>query len=284
MQLLLRAMPLLLVAAGLQAESISFTVAGLRVTPERWDKEANFDKIAKYARQAKALGAKLVITPEGFLEGYVGNSGANPGVTEERYRGIGESIDGPYLNKVRALAKELNIYVLVGFAELRGGRMYNSAVIFSPEGQVTLHYSKAHNAHDEPYNTKGTKFPVANTPLGCWGALICYDRQLPETSRVLAIEGAQMILVPSWGAYGEMNEVMMRTRAYENSVFVAFVHPKRCLFIDPRGTVIARDSGDSDQIVTAHIDLDSRVGHGPIRDRRPELYRILTTPASSSEN
>jgi predicted amidohydrolase len=107
------------------------------------------------------------------------------------------------------------------------------------------------------------------------GALICYDRQLPETSRILAIKGAQLILVPSWGAHGEMNEVMMRTRAYENSVYVAFVHPERCLIIDPKGNVIARDQGERDQVVIARVELDGRVGRGPIRDRRPDLYREI---------
>ena len=280
-EILPRLLTMFLAAACLQAAPISFTVAGLRVTPERWNKEANFAKLVTYARQASARGAKLVITPEGFLEGYVANDKQNPGVSEERYRSIGEGIDGPLITRVRGLARELNIYLLVGFAELRAGKMFNSAVIFSPEGNVTLHFSKAHNAHDEPYNTKGTQFPVADTPIGRLGALICYDRQLPETSRILAIKGAQFILVPAWGGYGEMNDAMMRTRANENSVFVAFVHPKRCLFIDPKGAVIAKDTGESDQIVTARIELDERIGHGAIRDRRPELYReILNSPTS----
>jgi len=276
----MRLLIMLLAAACLEAAPISFTVAGLRVTPERWNKEANFAKLATYARQASARVAKLVITPEGFLEGYVANDKQNPGISEERYRSIGEGIDGPLINRVRGLAKELKIYLLVGFAELRDGKMFNSAVIFSPEGAVTLHYSKAHNAHDEPYNTKGTLFPVADTVLGRLGTLICYDRQLPETSRILAIKGAQFILVPAWGSYGEMNDMMMRTRANENSVFVAFVHPKRCLFINPKGVVIAKDSGESDQIVTAHIELDEKIGSGSIRDRRPDLYREILNPVS----
>src|SRR5258708_2171876 len=118
-------------AACLQAAPIVFTVAGLRVTPERWNKEANFAKLDLYARQASARGAKLVITPEGFLEGYVANDKQNPGISEERYRSIGEGIDGPLINRVRSLARELKIYLLVGFAELRDGKMFNSAVIFS---------------------------------------------------------------------------------------------------------------------------------------------------------
>jgi predicted amidohydrolase len=259
----------------LHAAAISFTVAGLRVTPERWDKEANFAKLAKYAREGKAHGATLVITPEGFLEGYVGNTAANPDTTEERYRAAAEGIDGPLMTRVRALARELKIYLLAGFAESRGGNAYNSAAVFSPDGEVALHYSKMHNAHDEPFNTKGVEFPVAETPLGRWGALICYDRRLPETARILAIKGAQFLLVPAWGSSDELNDALMRTRAFENSVWVAFVHPKRCLFIDPRGKVVAKDRGEGDELVTARIDLDERVGRGPIRDRRPELYREI---------
>jgi predicted amidohydrolase len=58
---------------------------------------------------------------------------------------------------------------------------------------------------------------VVPTPLGRTRTMICLDRQLPET-RILAIKGAQVMLAPSYGMYGEINDVMMRTRAYENSV------------------------------------------------------------------
>ena len=166
----------------------------------------------------------------------------------------------------------------VGFAESRQGILYNSVAVLSPEGKTTLHFSKAHTADDEPFNTHGTAFPVAETPLGRWGALICYDRQLPEPSRILSIKGAQLIIVPAWGAYGDMNTAMMRTRARENSVYVAFVHPKRCMIIDPSGKIVAQNQGEDDQIVMAKIQLDDRIGSGPIRHRRPDIYKeILTT-------
>jgi len=265
----------MLICASVCGESISFTAAGLRVTPERWNKEANFAKLDRYAREAKGRGATLVIAPEGFLEGYVGNTHANPDTTEERYRAVAEGIDGRMMTRVRGLARELKVYVSVGFAEARGGNVYNSTVVFSPAGEVVLHYSKTHNAHDEPFNTKGVDFPVAETTLGRWGALICYDRRLPETARILAIKGTQLLLVPAWGTSDEMNDALMRTRAFENSIWVAFVHPKRCLFIDPKGKVIAQDRGEGDELVTARIELDERVGRGPIRDRRPELYREI---------
>jgi predicted amidohydrolase len=259
-------------AAGSDA---SLTVAGIRVMPERWDKRANLATLERWAREAAGKGAELIVAPEGFLEGYVGNSASNPGLTREKYLEAGEAIDGVLLNRVRDLARELKVYLSLGFAERRGDRMYNSSVIFSPSGEVVLRYSKAHTNDDEPFNTKGAEFPVAQTPLGRWGTLICFDRQLPETSRILALNGAQLILVPAYGMWGETNDVMMRTRALENSVWVMFVHPRRCLIVDPAGKVVASDDGGGDQVVTARITLDSRIGRGPIRFRRPEIYGDL---------
>lgn len=255
------------------AGDVSFNVAGLRVMATEWDKEANLAKLDHFARIAAARGAQVVATPEGFLEGYVANIQRVKDLTPERYLAVAEPIDGPMLARVRSLARELKIYLLIGFAERRGAKAYNSLVVFSPAGEIVIHYSKTHTARDEPFNTQGTEFPVADTPLGRWGTLICMDRQMPETSRILAIKGAQLILVPAWGAHGEMNDTMMRTRAYENGVWVAFIHPRRCLFIDPRGRIIAQDAADGgDQVVMAKIELDQHVGAGPIRFRRPELY------------
>jgi predicted amidohydrolase len=76
-----------------------------------------------------------------------------------------------------------------------------------------------------------------------------------------------------------MNDAMMRTRAFENGVYVAFVHPRRCLMIDPRGEPIAADSGaDRDEIVMARIEFDERVGKAAIRSRKPELYGEILIP------
>ncbi len=266
---------MLILPCAALAGDISLTVAGLRVMPERWDKQANFAKLEHWAREAAAKGADQVVAPEGFLEGYVGNVKSNPDLTREKYLEAGEAVNGELLTSLRGLARDLTVYLSVGFAERRGDRMYNSSVILSPRGRTVLLYSKSHNNDDEPVNTRGDEFPVADTPSGRWGTLICFDRQLPETARILAIKGAQLILVPSYGSWGETNDIMMRTRALENSVWVVFVHPKRCLVIDPGGKIVASDDGGGDQIVTARITLDDRIGRGPIRFRRPEIYGDL---------
>jgi predicted amidohydrolase len=250
---------------------VAFTLACLRVTPVAWDKQGNFEKLDRFTRQAAGAGAHVVITPEGFLEGYVWSDDNPKDFSRERYFEVGEPVDGPLIGRVRALARELEIYLVVGFAERRDGNMYNSVVIVAPDGTIVSRYSKTHTAGDEPFNTKGSEFPVVETSLGRWGTLICMDRQLPETSRILAIKGAQIILVPAWGMYGEMNDVMMRTRAFENGVYVAFAHPERCLIIDPAGTIVAQDTGAPDEIVSARINLSDSV-RSPIRRRRPEIY------------
>ncbi|MEO7652777.1 MAG: carbon-nitrogen hydrolase family protein [Bryobacteraceae bacterium] len=267
--LALAAAPLLL------ATDATFVFAGLSMTPEPWNKSANFAKLERFAREAAAKGAQVIATPEGFLEGYVGNQSHSPGLTNEKYAAAGEELGGPLLTRASNLAKELKVYLLIGFAEHRDGKTFNSAVIFTPQGTVASHYSKSHTADDEPFNTKGTEFPVSQTAYGRWGTLICYDRQLPEPARILAVKGAEFILVPAWGSYNEMNDMRMRVRAQENGVWVAFVHPKRTLIIDPSGNVIAQGKGDRDQIVFGTVALRSDYPQNQLKRRRPELYGDL---------
>ena len=82
-----------------------FVIGAISVTPKVWDKEANLAKLDRWAREAASRGAKLIVTPEGFLEGYVGNERKNPETTRERYFAIGEPIDGPMRARGRALTR-----------------------------------------------------------------------------------------------------------------------------------------------------------------------------------
>ena len=250
-----------------------YVVAALSLTPTAWEKEANLAKFERYAREAAGRGAQVIVAPEGYLEGYVGTQHRTPGLTQERYAAeAAEPLDGPLLNRVRALAKELRVYLMLGFAEKRDGKVFNTAVMFSPAGAVASRYSKSHTMNDEPFNTKGDLFPVTKTEFGQWGTLICFDRQVPETARLLALQGADTIFVPAWGGYGEMNDLMMRVRAYENGVNLAFVHPNRALLIDSAGKVIAESKGEGDQIVMGRMEVNAKRKHSMLQYRRPGLY------------
>lgn len=251
-----------------------YLVAAMRVQPKRWDKQHNFDLLAKYAKQAAAEGAKMVVTCEGFLDGYTGNASHTPELTREKYFEIGEPLDGPWMRRIGNLAGELKLYISVGFAERRDRQMFNSVAVFSPAGELVLHYSKTHTT-GEAFNTPGTNFPVAQTKVGTLGALICYDRLFPEVPRILALKGAQVLIVPAYGSDGELNEALLRTRAWENSVWVVYVKQNQALVIKPNGEIIARDRGEGDELVFARIELDEK-GDDDLRERRPpEFYREI---------
>lgn len=252
-----------------------FLVAAMRVMPQRFEKEYNFELLRRFATEAAQKRAKLVVTCEGFLDGYTSNTKFTPGLTREKYLEIGETLDGPYMKRIAALSSELSVYLSVGFAERRGQEMYNSVVVYSPEGEVVLHYSKTHTK-GETFNKPGMHFPVAKSHVGTLGALICYDRRFPEVARILALKGAQILIVPAYGTDGERNEALLRTRAWENSVWVVYAKQNQALVINPSGTIIARDQGDHDQLVLAEIELDENVGTGDILDRRAgEFYREI---------
>ena len=252
-----------------------FVVAAMRVEPKKWDKEYNFGLLERYAREAAARGAKMVVTCEGFLDGYTSNPKRTPGVTREQFFEFGEPLDGPWLKRVGDLARELKIYISIGFAERDGDDMHNTVAVFSPAGEIVLRYAKMHTL-DEPFNTPGDDFPVAATDLGTLGALICYDRRFPEVPRILALKGARILLIPAYGRDGERNEALLRTRAWENSVWVVYVRQSQVLVIKPNGKIIARDKGAGDELVFARIDLSGEKGTGEIFERRsPEIYREL---------
>jgi len=248
-------------------------VAGLALQSQPWDKKANWRKAERMVRRAARAGARLVCSPEGFLEGYIVQQ---PGLTRGRYRAVGESIRrGTHIRAMRRTCAQLGVYLVAGFAERDGPHMRNSAVLIGPRGEIVGVFRKAHDMGREPLNTMGDDFPVFETELGRVGIMICFDRQLPESARLLALRGATLICNPSAGMHGELNDTMMRTRAYENGVWIIFAHPKNCLIVSPRGEVVARAQGP-DEVVIADIDLGQAGAGGPGRHRRPELYRGLS--------
>ncbi len=280
--------PLLVVLAGgmflflrfshsLAAEenSARFLVAVMRVQPERWDKAHNFRLLEQYAAEAAKKDAKLVVTCEGFLDGYISNTNLVPELTREKALQVGEPVDGPWMQRIAELATKLRIFLSVGYVERRDQQMFNSVAVYSPTGELVLHYSKTHTK-GEAFNTPGSNFPVVKTELGTLGALICYDRRFPEVARILALKGAQILILPAYGTDGERNEALLRTRAWENSVWVVYAKQNQALIINPSGKIVARDRGDSDQLVFAKIEIDHNVGTGDILERRsPDFYHEL---------
>lgn len=268
-------------------------VASISYTPKKWDKDTNMQQTEALIRKAAARpGVELIVLPEGVLEGYVVNevdraSQDQKPKMEKEFLEVAEPIDGPYIQRYRSLAKELSVLLCVGFAERDGNDVYNTVVLIGRDGNLIGKYRKTHLAqgygHPSFYKT-GKEFPSFETPCGNIGMIICYDRQLPEPARLVRLAGAQIILVPSYGATGEWNDQLIRMRARENGVPMVFCHPKQSLFVDGDGHILANVTA-TNHIEVCDVPLPTEVTDR-VSHRRPELYKGLfevpRTPSGKS--
>lgn len=269
-----------------RAADRTFVVAALKVMPATGDKAANLARFEQYARQAAAAGAELIVTPECYLDGYMGSPTFRPGMTRAKVmQEHTESIDGPALKKVAALARELKVHILFGFSERRGDGLFNTIALFLPDGTLGGRYSKSHPLPGELYDVGG-ELPVFDTALGRMGVLICFDRQPPENARILALKGAQFIVVPAFGKKREpMDEdVMMQSRAHENGIYIIYTSQHNAFVAGPDGVISSQArSDDCDMLMFGRVVLDERIhDRGSYRVRHPELYGPLVAPAAST--
>ena len=247
--------------------------------PEKWNVEENFEVFLKQLDRASAQKAEVFITPECWLDGYAAPDKAS---TPEKLRSIAQDLDSsPYLKRVTDEARKRHMMICFGFTSIEGGRIYNAAGLWSATGERIGLYHKTHlQTHDLQYSP-GEGLPVWDSPIGKVGIMICADRRWPETPRTLRIEGARLILNPTYGFAGDLNEAMMRTRAYENQCFIAFAHPKTSLVTGPGGKVLAKWEGVKAGVTTCDIDLSKAKDDNHLRDRRPDIYGPITQPKAA---
>ena len=248
-------------------------VALIKAVPAKWDLEGNWRAFEAMAHRAASRGAHIVCTPECFLDGYV--AAAKRGFTVRRFRGISQPLDGGYVAMARELAAELRLHVVFGFAELdpKGRGSYNSAALIDDRGKLLGVYRKLHLLdHDRRY-LPGDDLPVWKTKLGRVGIMICADRRWPEAARTLRCRGAQVIMNPTYGMHHLENEWWMRTRSYENEIFICFAHPEVSLVTAPDGSIDARLEGPEPEVLVHQVDL-ARCSDEMFRHRRADVYDI----------
>lgn len=254
-------------------------LALLRATPEKWNLESNFRVFLEGIEMAARQRASVFITPECWLDGYASPAKDS---TPDKIRGIAQDLTtSAYLKVVAERAKAHHMFVCFGFTSLEGGRAYNTAGLWDTNGQLVGVYHKTHLQNHDLQYAEGTGLPVWSTPWGPVGIMICADRRWPETTRVLRLQGAKLILNPTYGFFNDLNEAMMRTRAYENQCFIAFAHPKQSLVTGPNGKVLAKEESAEEEasqarVLICDIDLSQAKDDNHLRDRRPEIYRVLT--------
>lgn len=198
-------------------------IALLQLLPEATE-EGNLSKGLEYCKKAKQLGADIALFPEMWSNGY------NIFADIEEVKANAISSDSGFVLSFGQIAKELNMAIGITFLEQHEPLPRNTLCLFDRFGKNVLTYSKIHTCDfgDESKLSAGDDFYVTDldTEHGNVkiGAMICYDREFPESARILMLKGAEIILVPN-ACPMEINRLsQLRARAYENMVGIATVN------------------------------------------------------------
>ena len=265
----------------------NYEIALLQLDLKLGDAAGNLQKAEQKIREAASHGAKLICLPEAFNTGYDGRHIPD-------MKAAAEPVDGPSLTKIRQLAKELQIYILAPIICAAGSAVENRAFLAAADGQIVGSYAKTHPVGDEQKNfQRGTEYPVWDTPLGKIGIVICYDVCFPETVRMLALQGAELVLVPAaWRAtsyFCHWWDLNIQCRALDNLLYIAAVNRTgRCgeeefagksQLVSPIGDVIDTCGIRTESILYGTIDLSriakERAFNTVFQDRHREDYRMI---------
>lgn len=274
-------------------------IAFVQLLPGR-DLSENLEIGKKACVTAKEKGADIVLFPEMWSEGYA----LPQNETELNRLAINKDCD--LINAFRELAGKLQMAVGITFLETNDPRPLNSILFFDRHGNEILHYSKLHTCafDDEKVLSEGDDFYVTDLDLEEGtvkiGSMICFDREFPESARILMLKGAELILAPN-ACPMEINRLSaLRTRAYENMVAVATCnYPKGQPDCNGRSTLFdgvpwQQGEGSRDMCVfeapetpgvyVAELDLDKLRKHRSEdimgdKFRHPDKYGILSDPA-----
>lgn len=196
-------------------------IALLQLTANGSDQAANLAKGLDACRQARAMGADLALFPEIWSIGYsLDHASAE--------QAIGP--DSAFLQAFAALAKELELAIAITYLERWPQGPRNAVSLIDCHGEVRLTYAKVHTCDFGPEGelTPGDAFPVCTLATRAGeiqtGAMICYDREFPESARALMLGGAEIILVPNACTLDQNRLAQFQTRAFENMVGVAMAN------------------------------------------------------------
>lgn len=256
----------------------------MQFEPKLGEIDANLARIESLLPPAG--GVDLLVLPELCSTGY------RFGSREEAF-GLSESVeDSEYLARLTEACRERGMYIVTGFNEREGEKLYNSSVLVGPDGTIGT-YRKLHLFMDEkdifePGNLGLPIFEIAGCTIGM---LVCFDWIFPETWRVLALKGADIICHPSNLVIPGLCQKSLPVHAVCNRVFVVTANrygtEKDLTFTglstiaDPKSNVLAVAPPDRDAVDIVEVDLtlarDKNVTprNHVFDDRRPGVYEGL---------
>lgn len=194
-----------------------FKVAVLQMHSAGRNIARNTETIIDHMKEASEKGADILLIPECFITGY--------DLPIDNHEALADHDDS--ILRIRNAAKEYCIGVVATAFTQGKTKPQNSAHIISKDGNVLMKYSKVHTCDfsDEACLESGDEFKVCDFHGVKLGVMICYDREYPESARILMLKGAEIILVPNdCGAMAPRVQALS-TRAYENMVGIAMANP-----------------------------------------------------------
>lgn len=274
-------------------------VALLQLNSLSPDLNKNREKGEEFCRTAKAMGADIALFPEIWSNGYTRYNWPGSKYTAERYPlGFGEWKNGAidqsseFISHFRKLAKELGMAIVITYLEKWEGLPRNSASLIGADGNILMTYAKVHTSDmkvTESNCTPGDDFFVCDLPLKDRvlkvGIMICFDREFPESARILMLKGAELILTPNACKLDDKQINQFQTRAYENSVGVAmtnyaapYLNGRSCAFDVDGDNILVADDKEGVFIATFNLkkirDFRSKSIWGNAY-RRPSKYKSL---------
>ena len=274
------------------------TVAATQMACAR-DWIANMERADGLIRRAAAKGAQIVLPQEVFSSHEFQFMEMGPEAFD-----LAEPIDGRTVAHMRGLARELGVVIPTNVFERANNAHYNTVVVIDADGSVRGHYRKSHiplglpGCYEKVYSNPGdTGFLAFETAYGTIGTGVCWDQWFPESARIMALKGAEMLFYPSaiGSACHDHWEVVMRGHAGANCVPLVcsnrigvergtlgeVTYFGQAFIAGPRGEVVAKADHETEGFVTATFDLtlirEMRNFWGLFRDRRPDLYGPLLT-------
>jgi len=240
---------------------------------------------------AAGMGAKIIGFAELAFDPFYPQERATARVLD-----MAETIPGETTQAFSQKAREYGVVIVLNLFERSGGATYDASPVIDADGSLLgavrmVHITDYEHFYEQGYYAPGNRgAPVFKTRHGALGIAICYDRHFPEYLRALALQGAQLVMVPQAGVSGEwpdgLFEAEMRVAAFQNGYFTALCNRTgqeahlnfagASFVCDPSGNVIARAGEGSEEILVCDLDL-SRVETSYARrlflqHRRPELY------------
>jgi len=274
-------------------------VAVAQMEPRLAEKERNLDAALERLEEAAAAGAHLLVLPECAIPGYMFDSA-------EEALPYAEEIPGPTTEAFERECARLGVHAITGLLERDGDTLYNAAILVGPDGLIGS-YRKTHLPFlgVDRFVTPGDEFKVFDTALGRIGLIICYDLRFPEVTRTLALQGADMVALPTnFPMAAKLQcDVIAPARAAENRIYLLVANRvgkerwgEFCgwsQIVDPYGTRLAEAGETEETLLVADVELEKArdkdyvvpgeyelylFGH-----RRPELYGALVEEESPVE-